>query len=161
MSDNSTSNKRIAKNTMFLYVRMMITMIISLYTSRVILQVLGVDDYGIYQAVGGIVGFMSFINNALGTGSSRFITFGLGEGNEEKLKNIEDSRALYENIKKEGECVSLKKLAVNGKDLIALGVTPGKRIGEVLGAMLEDVIDEPSHNTKEYLLDSEQLKKFF
>ena len=80
---------------------------------------------------------------------------------EEKLKNIEDSRALYENIKKEGECVSLKKLAVNGKDLIALGVTPGKQIGEVLGAMLEDVIDEPSHNTKEYLLDSEQLKKFF
>jgi len=54
----------------------------------VVLQVLGVDDYGIYQAVGGIVGFMSFINNALGTGSSRFITFGLGEGNTEKLKNI-------------------------------------------------------------------------
>ena len=80
---------------------------------------------------------------------------------EEKLKNIEDSRALYENIKKECECVSLKKLAVNGKDLIALGVTPGKQIGEVLGAMLEDVIDEPSHNTKEYLLDSEQLKQFF
>ena len=83
-----TNNKTIAKNTMFLYFRMMVTMIISLYTSRVILQVLGVDDYGIYQAVGGIVGFLSFINNALSTGSSRFITFGLGEGNSEKLKNI-------------------------------------------------------------------------
>ena len=69
-----TNSKTIAKNTMFLYFRMMVTMIISLYTSRVVLQVLGVDDYGIYQAVGGIVGFMSFINNALGTGSSRFIT---------------------------------------------------------------------------------------
>ena len=80
---------------------------------------------------------------------------------EEKLKNIEDSRALYEEIKKEGECVSLKKLAVNGKDLIGLGVAPGKQIGEVLGAMLEDVIDEPSHNNKEYLLDPERLKKFF
>lgn len=83
-----TNNKTIAKNTMFLYFRMMVTMMISLYTSRVILQVLGVDDYGIYQAVGGIVGFLGFINNALGTGSSRFITFGLGEGNLEKLKNI-------------------------------------------------------------------------
>lgn len=83
-----TNNKTIAKNTMFLYFRMMVTMVISLYTSRVVLQILGVDDYGIYQAVGGIVGFMSFINNALGTGSSRFITFGLGEGDAEKLKNI-------------------------------------------------------------------------
>lgn len=83
-----TNGKTIAKNTMFLYFRMMVTMIISLYTSRVVLQVLGVDDYGIYQAVGGIVGFMSFINNALGTGSSRFITFGLGEDNPEKLKKI-------------------------------------------------------------------------
>ena len=73
---------------MFLYFRMMVTMVISLYTSRVVLQVLGVDDYGTYQAVGGIVGFLGFINNALGTGSSRFITFGLGEGNYEKLKNI-------------------------------------------------------------------------
>lgn len=83
-----TNNKIIAKNTMFLYVRMMVTMIISLYTSRVVLQVLGVDDYGIYQAVGGIVGFLGFINNALATGSSRFITYGLGEGNAERLKNI-------------------------------------------------------------------------
>jgi O-antigen/teichoic acid export membrane protein len=54
----------------------------------VILQVLGVDDYGVYQAVGGIVGFLSFVNNALSTGSSRFITFGLGENNPKKLKNI-------------------------------------------------------------------------
>ena len=67
---------------------MTLTMIISLYTSRVILQVLGVDDYGIYQAVGGIVGFLSFVNGALSTGSSRFITFGLGENNPQKLKNI-------------------------------------------------------------------------
>lgn len=83
-----SNNKTIAKNTIFLYFRMMLTMIISLYTSRVILQVLGVDDYGIYQAVGGIVGFLSFVNNALSTGSSRFITFGLGENNPQKLKNI-------------------------------------------------------------------------
>ena len=67
---------------------MMVTMIISLYTSRVVLRILGIDDYGIYQAVGGIVGFLSFLNNALGTGTSRFITFGLGEGDKDKLKKI-------------------------------------------------------------------------
>lgn len=81
-----TNNKTIAKNTLFLYFRMMFTMIISLYTSRVILQILGVEDYGIYQAVGGIVGFLSFINSALSSGSSRFLTFELGKGNMEKLK---------------------------------------------------------------------------
>ena len=67
---------------------MFLTMIISLYTSRVILQTLGVDDYGIYQAVGGIVGMLSFINSALATGSSRFLTYGMGEGDELKLKKI-------------------------------------------------------------------------
>lgn len=81
-------NKTIAKNTMFLYFRMMVTMLIALYTSRVVLQVLGVDDYGIYQAVGGIVGFLSFVNNALSQGSSRFITYGLGKGDLGKLKKI-------------------------------------------------------------------------
>ena len=83
-----TDNKRIAKNTLFLYFRMMVTMVISLYTSRVVLQILGVTDYGIYQTVGGIVGFLSFVNNALSTGSSRFLTFGLGEGDTNKLSRI-------------------------------------------------------------------------
>ena len=85
--DNSGGNKTIAKNTVFLYIRMLITMIISLYTSRVILQILGIDDYGIYQAVGGIVGFLSFLNSALSGGTSRFLTYELGTGNFEKLKN--------------------------------------------------------------------------
>lgn len=66
----------------------MVTMVISLYTSRVILKVLGIDDYGIYQSVGGVVGLLSFVNNSLSTGTSRFITFGLGEGNYDKLRNI-------------------------------------------------------------------------
>lgn len=83
-----SGNKTIAKNTIYLYLRMMVTMVISLYTSRVILQILGVDDFGIYQAVGGIVGLLSFINSALSIGSSRFLTFGLGEGDENKLRNI-------------------------------------------------------------------------
>lgn len=81
-----TTNRTIAKNTLFLYIRMMCTMVVSLYTSRIVLQVLGVEDYGIYQVLGGIVGFLSFLNSALSTGSSRFLTFELGAGNEDKLK---------------------------------------------------------------------------
>lgn len=87
MKEQSES-KNIAKNTIFLYFRMMVTIVISLYTSRVILQVLGVDDYGIYKVVGGVVSFFGFLNSALATGASRFITYGLGEGNINKLKNI-------------------------------------------------------------------------
>lgn len=83
----SSDNKTIAKNTIFLYFRMFVTMIISLYTSRVVLQMLGVDDYGIYNAVGGIVGFLSFLNSALSGGTSRFLTYELGTGNKEKLRN--------------------------------------------------------------------------
>ncbi len=81
-----SDNKRIAKNTIYLYFRMILTMLIALYTSRVILEKLGVDDYGIYNAVGGIVGFLSFLNSALSTGSSRFLTFELGTGDKDKLK---------------------------------------------------------------------------
>lgn len=81
-----SNNKTIAKNTIVLYFRTILTMVISLYTSRVILEKLGVDDYGIYQAVGGIVGFLSFLNGAISNGSSRFLTYELGTGNKEKLK---------------------------------------------------------------------------
>ena len=80
------SNKTIAKNTLFLYFRMMFTMLVSLYTSRIILQVLGVEDFGIYQVVGGVVGMLSFLNTALSNGSSRFLTFELGTGNFDKLR---------------------------------------------------------------------------
>ena len=86
MITEKTNNKTIAKNTAFLYIRMMFTMGVSLYTSRVILQVLGVEDYGLYQSLGGIVGLLSFINGVLSIGSSRFLTYELGAGNSERLK---------------------------------------------------------------------------
>lgn len=86
MQDNTTSNKRIAKNTMFLYIRMMVVMVVALYTSRMILNTLGATDYGIYNVVGGIVTIVGFLNSALGGSTSRFLTFALGEGNEEKQK---------------------------------------------------------------------------
>lgn len=55
MSDNTENNKRIAKNTRMLYVRMLLVMIVSLYTSRIVLDVLGVEDFGVYNVLGGIV----------------------------------------------------------------------------------------------------------
>ena len=72
---------------MYLYIRMMITMIVTLYTSRIVLEALGVINYGIYQTVGGIVGLLAFLNGALSTGSSRFLTFELGKGNTDKLRS--------------------------------------------------------------------------
>ena len=86
--DNSANNKRIAKNTIVLYIRTLFVMLISLYTSRVILEALGVEDYGIYQVVGGIVAMFSVISSSLSTAISRFLTFEIGHGNKERLKKI-------------------------------------------------------------------------
>ncbi len=88
MSDNLANNKRIAKNTLLLYVRMLFLMLISLYTSRVILNALGVEDYGIYNVVGGLVTMFSMLSGSLNAAISRFITFELGTGNTKKLKKI-------------------------------------------------------------------------
>lgn len=84
----SADNKLIAKNTLFLYVRMFLTILVNLYAVRVIWQVLGVDDYGIYNIVGGIVTMFAFINVAMVTSSQRFISFELGSGNKERLKKV-------------------------------------------------------------------------
>lgn len=88
MSEISTNNKRIAKNTLVLYVRMLFLMLVSLYTSRVILNALGVEDYGIYNVVGGIVTMFSILSGSLSAAISRFITFELGTGDKDKLKKI-------------------------------------------------------------------------
>ena len=85
---NAENNKRIAKNTALLYVRMLFIMAVSLYTSRVILQALGVTDFGIYNVVGGVVAMFNFISVSLSGASSRFITFALGKGDEAELRRI-------------------------------------------------------------------------
>ncbi|MBO4571261.1 MAG: hypothetical protein J5699_04990 [Bacteroidales bacterium] len=81
-----SSNKTIARNTLLLYLRMALTMIVSLYTSRVILSVLGIVDDGIYNIVGGAVGMFMFLNGALSGATSRFLTFELGRDDKERLK---------------------------------------------------------------------------
>ena len=87
-TDDSANNKRIAKNTLLLYVRMLLTMLVSLYTSRVVLNALGVEDFGIYNVVGGVVAMFSILSGSLSTAISRFITFELGKGNEKRLNEI-------------------------------------------------------------------------
>lgn len=80
-----SNNKRIAKNTLFLYVRMLFIMGVSLYAARVVLDKLEVDDFSLYNVIGGIVGMLSFLNGTLSIGTSRFITYELGTNNRDKL----------------------------------------------------------------------------
>ncbi|MDR2581717.1 MAG: hypothetical protein LBC85_12105 [Fibromonadaceae bacterium] len=82
----SENNKRIAKNTLFLYFRSILTMCVGLYTSREVLAQLGVEDFGIYSIVGSVIILFSFIQNAMNSATSRFFTFDLGKGDFEKLK---------------------------------------------------------------------------
>jgi O-antigen/teichoic acid export membrane protein len=88
MESDKQKNKRIAKNTMYLYIRMFFTMAISLYTSRIVLSTLGVVDYGLYNVVGGVVTMFTFINFAMGCATNRFLTFELGRGNSRRLQTV-------------------------------------------------------------------------
>ena len=88
MSTNTNNSKRIAKNTIFLYIRMLFSMVVALYTSRVVLNALGVEDYGLYGVVGGIVVFFNVISGSLNAAISRFITFELGKEEQERLNKV-------------------------------------------------------------------------
>lgn len=84
----SDNNKRIARNTLLLYFRMLFMMTISLFTSRVVLNTLGVEDYGIYNVVGGIVAMFGFINGSMSSATQRYITFALGKGDKSRLQTV-------------------------------------------------------------------------
>lgn len=86
MTAQSENTKRIAKNTLMLYCRMLFSMLVSLYTSRVILNALGVEDFGIQNVVGGLVSMFSLISSSLSSSVSRFLTFELGRGDLKRLK---------------------------------------------------------------------------
>ena len=88
MENTSANNKRIAKNTLLLYFRTLFIMLVTLYTSRVVLNTLGVTDYGIYNVVGGVVAMFSVISGSLSSSISRFITYDPGHGDFERLKRI-------------------------------------------------------------------------
>lgn len=88
MSNQSANNKRIAKNTIILYVRMMIVMFITLFTSRIVLKALGVDDFGVFNVVGGVVTMMAIVNNAMAVSTQRYLTFELGKGDMKQFKKV-------------------------------------------------------------------------
>lgn len=83
-----SKGKRIAKNTLVLYVRMLFLMVIKLYTSRIILQTLGVEDYGLYNVVGGFVAMFSILSTSLSGACSRFLNFEMGRGEKERLNKV-------------------------------------------------------------------------
>lgn len=87
MANQQSNKKRIAKNTIMLWTRMLLSIIVSFYTSRVVLQTLGVEDYGIYGVVGGIVAMFSFLNASMAGATSRFLTYEMGQGNDVRLKD--------------------------------------------------------------------------
>ena len=88
MSDTSANNKRIAKNTLMLYVRMLFTMAVSLFTSRVVLQTLGVEDYGVFSVVGGVITMFAFINGGMVSSTQRYLNFEIAKGNAERLRSV-------------------------------------------------------------------------
>jgi len=87
-ADNSASNTRIARNTIFLTVRMIFVLVISLYTSRVILQVLGVEDFGIYNVVGGLVSMFGFFNNSMTNSIQRYYNYAMGDSSEYSISDV-------------------------------------------------------------------------
>lgn len=88
MSDTRQNNKRIAKNTLMLYFRMLFMMAVSLYTSRIVLATLGIEDYGIYNVVGGVVAMFGFVNAAMSSSTQRYLTFELGRGDAVRMRDV-------------------------------------------------------------------------
>ncbi|WP_434981408.1 hypothetical protein [Daejeonia sp. YH14] len=88
------SHKTIAKNTLFLYVRMLITMVISLFTSRVIIDALGFSDYGLYAVVGGITGVIAFMHSSLAGATTRFLNIEIGRNNHQNLRSVFNSAVI-------------------------------------------------------------------
>ena len=86
--NNQNRSARIANNTAYMFFRMLLVTIVSVYTSRVVLQVLGVENYGIYNIVGSIVVFLSFFKNALTNATYRYLTFELGRDDKLQLKHL-------------------------------------------------------------------------
>ena len=86
--ETQANNRRIARNTIALYIRMFCSMVISLFTSRIILDSLGISNYGIYNVVGGFVAMFSIMSSSLTNSISRFLTFELGKGDTEKRKRV-------------------------------------------------------------------------
>lgn len=96
--ENDIKSRRIARNTLMLYVRMLLLMLVGLYTSRVVLGALGEDDFGIYSVVGGVVAMFTIISGALNSAVSRFITFEMGKGEDARLNKVYSTAVVIQLI---------------------------------------------------------------
>lgn len=94
--EKSANNRRIAKNTLFLYLRLIVTLLVNLYTSRIVLDALGIENYGIYNVVGGFVIMFSMITGTLSAAITRFLTFELGKRDLAKLKKVFSTSVLIQ-----------------------------------------------------------------
>lgn len=112
MSDSLANNKRVAKNTLFLYGRMLLSMLISLYTARVVLNTLGASDYGLYNVVGGIIAVFGVLRALISTGTQRFLTYEMGKGS-----GVERLTAVF--------TTSLSTFMMIGGAIFVLGETVG------------------------------------
>lgn len=83
-----SKTKRIAKNTVVLYIRMIVIMVITLYTSRVVLKALGFEDYGLYNVVAGVVAMMAFLRTSMSQSTQRFLSYEMGKGNNDNLRKV-------------------------------------------------------------------------
>ena len=83
-----TDNRRVARNTLFLYIRMILILLVTLYTSRIVLDILGVDDYGIYNIVGGVITMFAFLNSSMASSTQRYLTYELGRGDPVRLRKV-------------------------------------------------------------------------
>lgn len=88
MANTNSNNKRVAKNTIFLYIRMLIVMIITLYTTRALLSALGVEDYGVYNVVCGFVSMFAFLNTSMANGTQRFYNYEIGKNGEDGIGKL-------------------------------------------------------------------------
>ena len=91
MTEYSSNNKRIVKNTLLLYIRMMFTMAVALFTSRVVLNALGISDFGIYNVVGGFIAMFTVLSGSFSNAITRFITFELGKKDSQRCKYSVDN----------------------------------------------------------------------
>lgn len=95
---NASANKRLAKNTLFLYLRMFLVLVVSLYTTRVVLNALGVVDYGIYNVVAGFVSMFAFLNTSMSNGIQRFYNFKLGSEGEDSIKKVYNTALVIQSL---------------------------------------------------------------
>ena len=98
MDENSQNTRRIAKNTLMLYVRMLVLMVVGLYTSRVVLNALGENDFGIYDVVGGVVAMFAIISGSLNSAISRFITFEMGKRDRTRLNKVYSTAVIIQLV---------------------------------------------------------------